>query len=74
MEIQIPSEQIWPKIGTTKIKHQCPGGFKEALSNNVVDRIVCMNQHLLHPVHEMPSCVIRLNIDIDSNSKCFKMS
>ncbi|CAF1468653.1 unnamed protein product, partial [Rotaria sordida] len=32
------------------------------------------NQHLLHPVHEMPSCVIRLNIDIDSNSECVKMS
>ncbi|CAF4337353.1 unnamed protein product, partial [Rotaria sordida] len=39
MEIQTPSEQIWPKIATTKIKHQCLGGFKEALSNNAVDRI-----------------------------------
>jgi len=94
MKISTPSEQIWPKIATINIKHQCLNEFKKALSNNVVDRTVCVicaclhyklegieinigkipNQHLLHPLNEMPSCVIQLNIDIDSKSECFKMS
>ncbi|CAF5196261.1 unnamed protein product, partial [Rotaria magnacalcarata] len=38
IEIQTASQQIWPKITTTKIKHQCLSRFKEALSNNITDR------------------------------------
>ncbi|CAF4059700.1 unnamed protein product [Rotaria sordida] len=66
MEIQIPSEQIWPKIATTKIKHQCLGGFKEALSNNVVDDVpqelqeLTLSEQKLIALYRHLSCVIKL--------------
>lgn len=42
METQTASEEVWPKIATTELKHQCLSGFKKALSNNVVHQTVCM--------------------------------
>ncbi|CAF1356769.1 unnamed protein product [Adineta steineri] len=94
MEIPSPSEQIWPKIATTETKHHCLVEFKEAMSNDIVDRTICMicaclhyrlnsiernigkipNQHLLYPTNEMPSCVIKLNIDIDPNTEHVEIS
>ncbi|CAF4208180.1 unnamed protein product, partial [Adineta steineri] len=94
MEIPSPSEQIWPKIATTETKHHCLVEFKEAMSNDIVDRTICMicaclhcrlnsierniakipNQHLLYPANGMPSCVIKLNIDIDSNTEHVEIS
>ncbi|CAF3987609.1 unnamed protein product, partial [Rotaria magnacalcarata] len=88
------SESEDEKISIKLHKRNHDHSFKEALSNNITDRTVCMicacfnykiespevnigkisNQHLLHPINEMSSCVIRLNIDIDSNTECVKMS
>ncbi|CAF1541738.1 unnamed protein product, partial [Rotaria sp. Silwood1] len=66
------SSEVWPKIATTEIKHRCLNAFKdESVEMNIAE---IPNQHLLYPIDEMPSCVSRINIEIDSISGNVQMS